>query len=186
MAATLVTLALALCKKIADDHDKSSLLCNGQQCMLVYNKLLETQATLELLQRELPPDEESSFPDHVRQATQELVQVLTRAYETFFKDCFCTEWMETALRQHEDVKETVSELLYDLQWCRSVLCSILLKRAGQDSQAMKPEDCDGTLSVTDRYALSTAAKKDQETLKALLRDLKVNHTCSGECGMESK
>ncbi|CAN5963730.1 unnamed protein product [Sphagnum jensenii] len=181
MAATIVTLALDLCNKIADDHDKSSLLCNGQQCMLVYNKLLETQATLELLQRELPPDEESGFPDHVRQATQELVQVLTRAYETFFKDCFCTEWMETALRQHGDVKETVSELLYDLQWCRSVLCSILLKRAGQDSQAMKPEDCDGTLSVTDRYALSTAAKKDQENLKALLRDLKVNHTCSGEC-----
>jgi hypothetical protein len=181
MAATLVTLALDLCNKIADDHDKSSLLCNGQQCMLVYNKLLETQATLELLQRELPPDEESSFPDHVRQATQELVLVLTRAYETFFKDCFCTEWMETALRQHGHVKETVSELLYDLQWCRSVLCSILLKRAGQDSHAMKPEDCDATLTVTDRYALSTAAKKDQENLKALLRDLKVNHTCSGEC-----
>ncbi|CAM6040512.1 unnamed protein product [Sphagnum compactum] len=149
--------------------------------MLVYNKLLETQATLELLQRELPPDEESGFPDHVRQATQELVQVLTRAHETFFKDCFCTQWMETALRQHGDVKETVSELLYDLQWCRSVLCSILLKRAGQDSQPMKPEDCDGTLSITDRYALSTAAKKDQENLKALLRDLKANHTCSGEC-----
>ncbi|CAM6040378.1 unnamed protein product [Sphagnum compactum] len=74
MAATLVTLALDLCNKIADDHDKSSLLCNRQQCMLVYNKLLETQATLELLQRELPLDEESSFPDHVRQATQELVQ----------------------------------------------------------------------------------------------------------------
>ncbi|KAH9533012.1 hypothetical protein CY35_18G028700 [Sphagnum magellanicum] len=181
MAATLVTLALDLCNKIADAHDKSSLLFNGQQCMVAYNKLLETQGTLELLQRELPPDEETSSPDHVRQATQELVQVLTRAYETFFKDCFCTEWMETALRQHGDVKETVGELLYDLQWCRSVLCSILLKRAGQDSQALKPEDCDGTLSVTDRYALSTAAKKDQENLKTLLRDLKVNHTCSGEC-----
>jgi serine/threonine protein kinase len=181
MATTLVTLALDLCNKIVDDYDKSSLLCNGQQCMLVYNKLLETQATLELLQRELPPDGESCFPDHVRQATQELVQVLTRAYETFFKDCFCTEWMETALRQHGDVKETVSELLYDFQWCRSVLSSILLKRAGQDSQPMKPEDCDGTLTVTDRYALSTAAKMDQENLKVLLRDLKVNHTCSGEC-----
>ncbi len=191
MAATLGTLAIDLCNKIteqyqqllslADDHDTSSVLFNGQQCMVAYNKLLETQGTLELLQRELPPDEETSSPDHAGQATQELVQVLTRAYETFFKDCFCTDWMESALRQHGDVKETVSEILYDLQWCRSVLCSILLKRAGQDSQALMPEDCDGTLSVTDRYALSTAAKKDQENLKAPLRALKVDHTCSGEC-----
>jgi hypothetical protein len=121
MAATLGTLAIDLCNKIteqyqqllslADDHDTSSVLFNGQQCMVAYNKLLETQGTLELLQRELPPDEETSSPDHAGQATQELVQVLTRAYETFFKDCFCTDWMESALRQHGDVKETVSEIL---------------------------------------------------------------------------
>jgi serine/threonine protein kinase len=33
----------------------------------------------------------------------------------------------------------------------------------------------------DRYALTIAAKRDQKDLKALLRDLKENHTCSGEC-----
>ncbi|KAH8950275.1 hypothetical protein BDL97_10G075900 [Sphagnum fallax] len=147
--------------------------------MLVCNKLLETQGTLELLQCELP-DEETSSPD-VGRATQELVQVLTRAYETFFKECFCNEWMESALRQHGDLKETASGILYDLQWYRSILCSILLKHAGQDNQALMPEDCNGMLSVMDRYALTIAAKRDEKNLKALLGDLEENHTCSGEC-----
>ncbi|KAH9550471.1 hypothetical protein CY35_10G074000 [Sphagnum magellanicum] len=186
-AATQITLGLDLCKKITEqykllslaDNKSNGLLISGQQCMLVCNKLLETQGTLELLQCELPSEETSS--SDVGQATQELVQVLTRAYETFFKECFCNEWMESALRQHGDLKETASGILYDLQWYRSILCSILLKHAGQDNQALMPEDCHGMLSVMDRYALTIAAKKDQKNLKALLRDLKENHTCSGEC-----
>ncbi|CAK9195096.1 unnamed protein product [Sphagnum troendelagicum] len=186
-AATQITLGLDLCKKITEqykllslaDNKSKGLLISGQQCMLVCNKLLETQGTLELLQCELS-DEETSSPD-VGRATQELVQVLTRAYETFFKECFCNEWMESALRQHGDLKETASGILYDLQWYRSILCSILLKHAGQDNQALMPEDCHGMLSVLDKYALTIAAKRDQKNLKALLRDLKENHTCSGEC-----
>jgi hypothetical protein len=147
--------------------------------MLVCNKLLQTQGTLELLQCELP-DEETSSPD-VGQATQELVQVLTRAYETFFKECFCNEWMESALRHQGDLKVTASGILYDLRWSCSILCSILLKHAGQDGQALKREDCHAMLSARDRYALTIAAKRDQKDLKALLRDLKENPTCSGEC-----
>jgi len=130
------------------------------------------------LQCELP-DEETSSPD-VGPRTQELVQVLTRAYETFFKDCFCNEWMESVLRQCRDLKETASGILYDLQWYHSILCSILLKHAGEDNQALKREDSHEMLSVMDRYALTIAAKREKN-LKALLRELKENHTCSGEC-----
>jgi hypothetical protein len=89
--------------------------------------------------------------------------------------------MESALRQRGDLKETASGILYDLQWYHSILCSILLKHAGEDNQALKPEDCHEMLSVMDRYALTIAAERDQKNLKALLRDLKENHTCSGEC-----
>ncbi|KAH8913197.1 hypothetical protein BDL97_U00800 [Sphagnum fallax] len=186
-AATHITLGLDLCKKITEqykllslaDNKSNGLLISGQQCMLVCNKLLETQGTLELLQCELP-DEETSSPD-VGQATQELVHILTRAYETFFKECFCNEWMESALRQHGDLKETASGILYDLHWYRSIFCSILLKHAGQDNQALMPEDCNGMLSAMDRYALIKAAERDQKNLKALLGDLEENHTCSGEC-----
>jgi hypothetical protein len=186
-AATQITLGLGLCKKITEqykllslaDNKSNGLLISGQQCMLLCNKLLETQGTLELLQYELT-DEETSSPD-VGQATQELLQVVTRAYETFFKECFCNQWMESALRQHGDLKETASGILYDLQWSSTILCGILLKHAGQGNQALKPEDCHGILSVRDRYALNIAAKRDQKDLEALLRDLKKNHTCSGEC-----
>ncbi|CAK9195106.1 unnamed protein product [Sphagnum troendelagicum] len=186
-AATQITLGLDLCKKITEqykllslaDNKSNGLLISGQQCMLMCNKLLETQGTLELLQSELPYEETSS-PD-VGQGTHELVQILTRAYETFFKDCFCNDWMESALRQNGDLKETASGIMYDLQWSCSILCSILLKHAGQDNQPLKREDCHGMLSARDRYALTIAAKRDQKNLKALLRDLKENHTCSGEC-----
>jgi hypothetical protein len=186
-AATQITLGLDLCKKITEqykllsvaDNKSNGLLISGQQCMLVRNKLLETQGTLELLQCELTEEERSS-PD-VGQATQELVQVVTRAYETFFKECFCNEWIESALRQHGDLKETASGILYDLQWSRSILSSILLKHAGQGNDALKREDCHGMLSVMDRYALTIAAKRDQKDLKARLSDLKENHTCSAEC-----
>jgi hypothetical protein len=109
-AATQITLGLDLCKKITEqynllslaDNKSNGLLVSGQQCKLVCNKLLETQGTLELLQSELP-DEETRSPI-VAQATQELVQVLTRAYETFFKECFCNEWMESALRLEGNCK----------------------------------------------------------------------------------
>jgi hypothetical protein len=186
-AATHITLALDLCKKITEkykqlslaDNKSNGLLISGQQCMLVCNKLLETQGTLELLQCELA-DKETSSPD-VGQATQELFQVLSRAYETFFKECFCNEWMESALRQHGDLKETASGILYDLQWYRLILCSTLLENAGQDNQALMPEDCHGMLSRMDSTALMIAAKRDQKNLKALLGDLEENHTCSGEC-----
>ncbi|CAM6064841.1 unnamed protein product [Sphagnum tenellum] len=88
---------------------------------------------------------------------------------------------QQSLRQHGDLKETASGILYDLQWYRSILCSILLKHAGQDNQALMPEDSNGMLSVMDRYALTIAAKRDEKNLKALLGDLEENHTCSGEC-----
>jgi len=131
----------------------------GNSVCSVCNQLLETQGTLELLQCELP-NEKTSSPE-VGQATQELVQVLTRAYETLFKDYFCNEWMESALKQCGDFKETASGILYGLQWYHSILCSILLKHVGKDNQALKPKDFHEMLSVMDRYALTLAAKTDR-------------------------
>jgi len=41
--------------------------------------------------------------------------------------------MELALQQDGNSKETFVEILYDVQWCKSVLWAILFKWAGQDS-----------------------------------------------------
>ncbi len=116
-------------------------------------------------------------------AMQELVHVLRKAQKTVIKDCSAgKKWMESALRQGGDLKETFVEILYELQW----LCSILLVQVGQDSHVLELADCDRTLCETEMNTLLTAAKKDEEDLKDLLRELQGDHVCSiWDCGRES-
>jgi hypothetical protein len=114
---------------------------------------------------------------------RELAHVLQKAEKTVRNDCSGgTKWMESALRQGGDLKETFGEILYDLQW----LCSILRKQVGEDSQVLELADCDRTLCETEINILLTAAKKDEEDLQDLLRGLQGDHVCSaGGCGRES-
>jgi hypothetical protein len=109
--------------------------------------------------------------------------VLKRVHVIFFKDCFCKDkWLETALRQGGDLKETFGEIVSDLQWYRSVLHSIVFKQVGQDGQDLAPVHCDRNLSEIDLEALSAAAKSDQEDLKGFLRELKGEPARCGENG----
>jgi len=115
---------------------------------------------------------------------QELVHVLLKAQKTVIKDCCAAKkWMESAVRQGGDLKETFGEILYDLQW----LCSILCKQVGQDSQVLELADCDRTLCETEINTLLTPAKKDEEDFQDLLRYLQGDRICSGiwYCGRES-
>jgi hypothetical protein len=103
---------------------------------------------------------------------RELVLVLLKARKTVIKDCSVVEkWMESAVRQGGDLKETFGEILYDLQW----LCSILRKQVGQDSQVLELADCDRTQCETEINTLLTAAMKDDDDLKDLLRDPQGDH-----------
>ncbi len=57
---------------------------------------------------------------------------------------------------------------------------------GQDSQVLEVADCERTLCETQINTLLTAAKKDEEDLKGLLRHLRGDHVCSvWGCGRES-
>jgi hypothetical protein len=57
---------------------------------------------------------------------------------------------------------------------------------GEDSQVLELADCDRTLCETEINTLLTAAKKDEEDLKALLRHSQGDHSCSvSGCGRES-
>jgi hypothetical protein len=97
---------------------------------------------------------------------QEVVHVLLKAHKKVMKDCSAgKKWMELALRQGGDWKETFGEILYDLQW----LCSILCKQVAEDSQVLQLADCDRTQCETEINTLLTAAKKDEEDLEDLLR-----------------
>ncbi|CAK9265524.1 unnamed protein product [Sphagnum jensenii] len=215
--ATGLSLALDLCKKTREKcspvlvENGTSLLINRQQCMLLSQKLLETQEMLETVQCKLPDEEimSSEFPD-VWRVTQELVHLLNTAHETVVKDCICNgKWIEAALRQGGDLKETFGEILYDLQWytfllqnifqysctptswygraLRSVFlnwpCTNSLTAPGSclSQSLLQPEECDRKLCETDEDNLLKAAQQDEEHLKVLLRDSKGDHACHTEC-----
>ncbi|CAK9875791.1 unnamed protein product [Sphagnum jensenii] len=133
--ATPLSSALHLCKKIREDYSHISVghlgrfAINRQQSMLLFNKVVETENTLEAIQVKLSQlDTTSSGFPNGGPVTKELVHVLRAAQTTIFKDCFCNgRWMESALRQGGDLKETFAEILYDLQWSMMVLCTIILQ-----------------------------------------------------------
>ncbi|CAM6025954.1 unnamed protein product [Sphagnum balticum] len=191
--ATPLSSALHLCKRIREEYSHISVghLCplaiNRQQSMLLFNKVVETENRLKPTQVNLSRlDTTSSGFPNVGPATQELVHVLKAAHMTIFKDCFCDgRWMESALRQGGDLKETFAEIIYDLQWYMIVLRSILLKWIFEDSSTppsclLQQVDCDRNLSERDNDSLLKAAKQDQEDLKARLGNLKGDHACHGE------
>ncbi|CAM6025982.1 unnamed protein product [Sphagnum balticum] len=185
--ATSLSSALHICKRIREEYSHISVghLCplaiNRQQCMLLCNKVLETENTLKSIQVKLYQQDTTVGP-----ATEELVHVLRAAHTTIFKDCFCNgKWMESALRQGGDLKETFAEILYDLQWYMMVLRSIFLEWTFQDSWTppswlLQQVDCDRSLSERDNDNLLRAAKQDQEDLKVRLRNLKGDHACHGK------
>ncbi|CAK9875789.1 unnamed protein product [Sphagnum jensenii] len=190
--ATPLSSALHLCQRIREEYSHISvghlrpLAINKQQCMLLSNKVLETENTLKSMQVKLYQQDTSSGFPNVGPATEELVHVLRAAHTTIFKDCFCNgRWMESALRQGGDLKETFAEILYDLQWYMMVLRSIFLKWIFQDSWTppswlLHRVDCDRNLSERDNDSLLKAAKQDQEDLKVRLGNLKGDHACRGE------
>jgi hypothetical protein len=185
MAPHLFYVALDICKKLYSHilaTNEASLLINSQQCLLLSQRLLEAQETLQTVHK-LEMTGPQSWSTLMELPMQEVVHVLRKAQKTVIKDCSGgKKWMESAVRQGGDLKETFGEILYDLQW----LCSILCKQVGQDRQVLQLADCDRTLCETEINTLLTAAKKDEEDLQDLLRDLQGDHVCSaGGCGRES-
>jgi hypothetical protein len=190
MMAATPSLALDLCKEIDEKYSVNLVestkfsLINRNQCMILYRKLLDTQETLVTIQHKLSDSEfTSSQSSDVGPVIHGLIHVLKRVHVIFFKDCFCKDkWLETALRQGGDLKETFGEIVSDLQWYRSVLHSIVFKQVGPDGRDLAPVDCDRNLSAIDLEALSAAAKSDQEDLKGSLRELKGEPALCGENG----
>jgi L-lactate permease len=146
--------------------------------MLLSQRLLEVMQTLQRVQHIIGPQSPNVVP-----ALQELVHVLLKTQKTIVNDCFCGEkWLETAIRQGGDLKETFAEILFDLRWLCYILLTVVV--VGQDSQVFQLVDCNRTLCETEVNNLFIAAKKDQEELKSLL--LKGDHTCCGQsCCIEN-
>jgi hypothetical protein len=180
MAAHLLDIALDICKGLYSHilaNNKACLLTDSQKCMLLSQRLLEAQETLQTVRHKLEmtgPPSGSTLMD-LSLPMGELVYVLQKAQRTVIKDCSGgRKWMESAVRQGGDLKETFGEILYDLQW----LCSILRKEVGQDSQVLELADCDRTLCETEVNTLLRVAQQDEEALENLLRHLQADHAFS--------
>jgi hypothetical protein len=134
MAPHAFHIALDICKGLYSHilaNNEASLLINIQKCMLLSQRLLEAQETLQTVHHKLEMTGPQSQSTLMELPMKELVHVLLKAQKTVIKECSAgKKWMESALRQGGDWKETFGEILYDLQW----LCSILRKQVGQDSQ----------------------------------------------------
>jgi hypothetical protein len=181
--ATPLSSALHLCERIRKKYSDIAeghlcpLAINRQQCKLLSDNLLETENALKRIQVKLSQrDTTSSGFATGGRITQELVHVLKAAHTTIFEDSFCNDrWMESALRQGGDFKETFAEILYDLQWYMMVLRSIFPEGTFRDSGTPPSQQVD-----CDNDSLLRAATQDQQDLKGLLYDLKGDHACDGE------
>ena len=156
---------------------------NKQQCELLAEKLPRLQGAILKFEvetyRELVANEEIEGSEiaSLMIPAAELNSLLERI-TLLIEECCCGTdgWLNTALKQG-DLKETFSEILYDLEWHEKLICSIVLTSITFDKNVFQAGACEGKLSVVEYLDLLVAAKQDQETLKDRLRDLKKNHEC---------
>jgi hypothetical protein len=85
MAAELVHIALDICKGLYSHilaNNEASLLINSQKCMLLSQRLLEAQETLQTVHLKLEMNGPESLSTLMELAMQELVHVLLKAQKT--------------------------------------------------------------------------------------------------------
>ncbi len=90
MAADLLHISLDICKGLYSHilpNNEASLLMNSQKCMLLSQRLLEAQETLQTVGRKLEMTGPQSRSTLMELPMQELVHVLLKAQKTVIKDC---------------------------------------------------------------------------------------------------
>ncbi|KAG0624292.1 hypothetical protein M758_3G237300 [Ceratodon purpureus] len=145
-------------------RDGGRYLMNSHQCEFLVKRLLETQGTLADYQQLLLDLDEKAIP-----ALQELHQALVNAERLIQSSCIKdTEWLRAAIEQG-DMKETFSTQLYEVQWHKFVLQSILVDNFGVSGIIFQPALCYGELTERDKLGLASAMKEDEWLLKTRLK-----------------
>ncbi|KAG0568773.1 hypothetical protein KC19_6G044500 [Ceratodon purpureus] len=89
-------------------------------------------------------------------------------------DITVSGWLRAALEQG-DLKETFSHLIYDIEWCTSLLQSIVLESSKMTSFEFEPTSCNYQLCSGHELALLKAMKEDEMDLLVYLeRTAKLN------------
>ncbi|KAG0561319.1 hypothetical protein KC19_9G055000 [Ceratodon purpureus] len=176
-------IALDLCietvKGALQVFSDGQLILNTHQCQLLVKKLSEVEEVFSTIQELLSagganPSESLACA----RVLSCLFRVLGSAGQ-LLSACRCKDqsWLMVTLKQG-DMQETFAELLHDLQWYMSVLCSILFTKFSHTRTVFSISSCNGTLDFMDRLVLSTAAKADKGALIARLKDV----VCGGGSG----
>lgn len=174
---------LNLCKKtievLAQWHSSLPTACsenylmNKQQWAYLVKKLSEKVSVLQDFQQSKTLDETVDLL-----ALQELQKVLFHA-ESMIKASYITttsQLLRAAIEQG-DMKETLSELLYDIEWHTRVLRSIIpVDNFGKfHMTTFESEMCNVQLDSEDESYLQKAKKEDEKSLKDCLESLKLDN-----------
>jgi hypothetical protein len=162
------------------DNTANPLQIHIQQCRLLAKNVSETRHKLDEVEGFLQHQE---LHDHKvggsrndfnwTPAARALHQVLKDA-ESLIRACCCGDrWLEVVISQGSCLQETFAQILKDIEWHTSVLCSVLVPEGSVFVEALCHSN---VLRFTDDFSLLVAAKQDL----ASLRLLRGSHVCDGK------
>ncbi|KAG0567108.1 hypothetical protein M758_7G104200 [Ceratodon purpureus] len=142
---------------------------NRHQCDFLLRTVKAADSTLAAIQQSPLLSDIGTVPvlQELHQFLHDADTLIRRSYVTVSTN---SELLRAATEQG-DLKETFSHLLYDIQWCTSLLQCILLENSKESPVTFDPTSCECRLSASDELELLTAAKKDEKELRDHLRGI---------------
>ncbi|KAG0612623.1 hypothetical protein M758_6G042300 [Ceratodon purpureus] len=146
---------------------------NWHQCDFLAQRVKAADSTLAAI------EESVRFLASAIPVLQELYRFLHNAdmlmrRSHIISDITVSGWLRAALEQG-DLKETFSHLIYDIEWCTSLLQCIVLESSKMTSFEFEPTSCNYQLCSGHELALLKAMKEDEMDLLVYLeRTAKLN------------
>jgi hypothetical protein len=167
-------------------QEQQRLKLNKLQCKFVAEKLAsQTQDILNALEEMFAGSDSAaagSLEQRYEEALKEVYRVVTDAL-SLIKDSCGEKWLLVAIRQRAGNNlEDFAKVLYEIEWCTSILCSIYVPRntstpSGRQTVIFEPEGCNGKLSAFDLFKLERFSNQDRDSLRSDLEHLRQGHVC---------
>ncbi|CAK9267646.1 unnamed protein product [Sphagnum jensenii] len=167
-------------------QEQQRLKLNKLQCKFVAEKLAaQTEDILNALELMFAGGDSAaagSLEQRYEEALKEVYRVVTDAL-SLIKDSCGEKWLLVAIRQRAGNNlEDFAKVLYEIEWCTSILCSIYVPRntstsSGRQTVIFEPEGCNGKLSAFDLFKLERSSNQDRESLRSDLEHLRQGHVC---------
>jgi serine/threonine protein kinase len=192
MATKFLQLARAAIESVEEltsgdsNQQQQRLKLNKLQCKFVAEKLAsQTQDILNALELMFAGSDSAaagSLEQRYEEALKEVYRVVTDAL-SLIKDSCGEKWLLVAIRQRAGNNlEDFAKVLYEIEWCTSILCSIYVPRntstsSGRQTVIFEPEGCNGKLSAFDLFKLERFSNQDRDSLRSDLEHLRQGHVC---------